>query len=130
LSEVEKKKVFEMLNSDRFQDQTPRQVYATLLDEGRYLCHWRTMYRILKEQGQVCERRQQRQHPTYTKPLWGRFNPSAPISQTENMPDFAKSPILPFILLTLNGRKSHHVCPDPQYLQIYHQPHQKQNQTT
>lgn len=68
LSEVEKKKVLEMLNSDRFQDQTPRQVYATLLDEGRYLCHWRTMYRILKEQGQVCERRQQRQHPTYTKP--------------------------------------------------------------
>jgi hypothetical protein len=40
--------------------------------------------------------------------LWGRFNPSAPISQTENMPDFAGSPILPFILLTLNGRKSHH----------------------
>jgi hypothetical protein len=27
------------LNSDRFCDLEPRQVYAQLLDEGRYLCH-------------------------------------------------------------------------------------------
>jgi len=57
-----------VLNSERFQDSVPRQVYATLLDEGEYLCHWRTMYRILDEHGEVRERRNQLQHPVYTKP--------------------------------------------------------------
>jgi len=57
-----------VLNSERFMDQPPRQVYATLLDEGRYLCHWRTMYRILSEHDEVCERRLVRRHPTYKKP--------------------------------------------------------------
>jgi putative transposase len=49
LSEAEKAEVRAVLNSERFQDCPPRQVYATLLDEQTYLCHWRTMYRILKE---------------------------------------------------------------------------------
>jgi putative transposase len=57
-----------MLNSQRFQDQAPRQVYAKLLDEGQYLCHWRTMYRILEAHQEVCERRPQRRHATYAKP--------------------------------------------------------------
>ena len=57
-----------MLNSERFQDCAPREVYATLLDEEQYLCSWRTMYRILKERNQVRERRNQLCHPTYTKP--------------------------------------------------------------
>lgn len=68
LTPAEKKTVRDVLNSERFQDSTPRQVYATLLDEGVYYCHWRTMYRILKEHDQVRERRQQRRHPVYTKP--------------------------------------------------------------
>jgi putative transposase len=49
-------------------DRAPRQVYATLLDEGMYLCHWRTMYRILAAHAEVRERRKQRRHPTYRKP--------------------------------------------------------------
>jgi putative transposase len=68
LSPVEKATVREMLNSERFMDQAPRQVYAALLDEGNYLCHWRTMYRILQAHGEVCERRLIRRHPTYKKP--------------------------------------------------------------
>ena len=56
------------LNSDRFMDRAPRQIYAALLDEGTYLCHWRTMYRILHEFSEVRERRKQRQHPVYQKP--------------------------------------------------------------
>jgi putative transposase len=60
--------VREVLNSERFQDQAPREVYATLLDEERYLCSWRTMYRILAENQEVRERRDQMQHPPYTKP--------------------------------------------------------------
>ena len=57
-----------MLNSERFQDQSPREVYAALLDKGEYLCHWRTMYRVLDEFKEVRERRNQLRHPTYVKP--------------------------------------------------------------
>ena len=56
------------LNSPRFQDQAPRQVYATLLDEGTYLCSWSTMYRILRTHNEVRERRNQLRHPAYVKP--------------------------------------------------------------
>jgi putative transposase len=64
----EKTRVREVLNSERFQDQAPREVYATLLDEARYLCSWRTMYRILAENQEIRERRDQLQHPIYAKP--------------------------------------------------------------
>jgi putative transposase len=68
LNPAEKSKVRKTLNSERFQDQAPREVYATLLDEGEYLCHWRTMYRILDEFAEVRERRNQLTHPNYQKP--------------------------------------------------------------
>ena len=68
LSPVEKAEVHQELNSERFADQAPREVYATLLDEGRYLCSWRTMYRILAENHEVRERRNQLRHPNYAKP--------------------------------------------------------------
>jgi putative transposase len=68
LSEEEKSVVRETLNSPRFVDQTPREVYATLLDEERYLCSWRTMYRILEQNQEVRERRAQLRHPTHAKP--------------------------------------------------------------
>jgi putative transposase len=56
------------MNSDPFMDRSPRQIYATLLDQGRYLCHWRSMYRILAAHDEVRERRRQRKHPVYQKP--------------------------------------------------------------
>jgi putative transposase len=68
LSEEERAEVRAVFNSERFQDCPPRQVYATLLDEQTYLCHWRTMYRILKEHHEVSERRNQLKHPRYAKP--------------------------------------------------------------
>lgn len=68
LSETEKATVREVLNSERFTDQAPRQIYATLLDEGEYYCSISTMYRILTEHGEVNERRAQRTHPTYRRP--------------------------------------------------------------
>ena len=68
LSDEERGEVRTVLNSERFQDQSPRQVYATLLDEEEYLCHWRTMYRVLDEFEEVRERRNQLRHPTYVKP--------------------------------------------------------------
>ena len=68
LSPEEKTTVHQTLTSERFWDASPREVYATLLDEGVYLCHWRTMYRVLEEHGEVQERRNQLRHPAYTKP--------------------------------------------------------------
>jgi putative transposase len=68
LSEQERAEIREVLNSETFQDKSPREIYATLLDEGRYLCSWRTMYRILAEHDEIRERRNQLRHPTYTKP--------------------------------------------------------------
>lgn len=68
LSQAEREQVRAVLNSERFMDQAPREVYATLLDEGLYLCHWRTMYRVLDEYEEVRERRDQRRHPVYQKP--------------------------------------------------------------
>ena len=64
LSQIEKIKVREELNSARFQDRSPREVYATLMDEGRYLCSWRSLYWILDENHEVRERRDQFTIPT------------------------------------------------------------------
>lgn len=68
LSEEECQKIRDVLNSERFRNLSPRQVYATLLDEGTYYCHWSTMYRILAEHDEVHERRNQLTHPKYAKP--------------------------------------------------------------
>ena len=68
LSEPERQQVKEALRSPRFVDQAPAEAYATLLDEGRYLCSIRTMYRVLAEDDEVRERRDQLRHPSYVKP--------------------------------------------------------------
>ena len=68
LSPDEKAVVRETLNSERFQDLAPREVYASLLDEGTYLCSWRGMYRILAENHEIRERRDQLRHPVWLKP--------------------------------------------------------------
>lgn len=47
LSGAERHAVLEVLHSTRFVDQTPAEIYATLLDEGTYLASERTMYRLL-----------------------------------------------------------------------------------
>ena len=68
LSPDERRGVLDLLHADRFVDQAPHQVYATLLDEGAYYCSIRTMYRILDEHKEVKERRRQLSHPVYQKP--------------------------------------------------------------
>lgn len=65
---AEREGVLETMNSEEFCDQPPRQIWATLLDRGAYLAHWRTMYRILTENNQVKERRNQIRHVVYEKP--------------------------------------------------------------
>jgi putative transposase len=68
LSGDERVQVRELLNSERFVDAAPATVYATLLDEGRYLCSESSMYRILRAHGEVRERRRQASHPPRVKP--------------------------------------------------------------
>ena len=68
LSNEERKETLDLLRSERFMDQAPPVVYATLLEEGRYLCSTRTMYRILAEEDEVRERRNQKRHSHYKKP--------------------------------------------------------------
>ena len=68
LSPAERDVVHHTLNTERFADQAPREVYATLLDEDTYLCSASTMYRVLAEHTEVRERRDQLRHPAYTKP--------------------------------------------------------------
>ena len=60
--------MLDILHSDRFVDKAPNEVYATLLDEGEYHCSIRTMYRILDDNQEVRERRNQLSHPAYQKP--------------------------------------------------------------
>lgn len=68
LSQEEKGAVVEVMNSQRFQDSAPAQIQATLLDEGKYLCSVRTMYRLLSRLGQVKERRKRVDRKYYPKP--------------------------------------------------------------
>ena len=60
--------MLDTLHSERFIDQAPAQVHATLLDEGTYLCAPRTMYRLLDTAGEVKERRDQVRRPHYAAP--------------------------------------------------------------
>jgi len=68
LSESERGRVLDVLRSSEFVDRRPAEVHAALLGRGEYLCSWRTMYRILAENQEVRERRNQRRHPRYQKP--------------------------------------------------------------
>jgi putative transposase len=68
LSDQERRQVLDVLDSEPFADQAPAEVYAALLDQGQYLCSIRTMYRILDEQQEVRERRNQLRRPNYPKP--------------------------------------------------------------
>lgn len=68
LSEAEQAQVLAVLRSPRFADKAPAQIWATLLDEGVYLCSEATMYRLLRAHGEVRERRRQAAHPPRVRP--------------------------------------------------------------
>lgn len=68
ISNTEREKILETLCLERFVDRSPREVFATLLDEGVYLCSVRSMYRILSTNSCVSERRNQARRTHYAKP--------------------------------------------------------------
>jgi transposase InsO family protein len=68
LSAVERRQVLDTLHEERFWDTAPASVYATLLDEGSYLCSPSTTYRLLRQQGETGDRRRHATHPARVKP--------------------------------------------------------------
>jgi len=60
--------VLGVLHGERFVDRAPAQAWATLLDEGTWLASESTMYRLLRADGGVRERRRQATHPPRTVP--------------------------------------------------------------
>jgi len=68
LSPAERQAVLDVLHAPGFVDVAPAAVVATLLDDQRYLCSERTMYRILAAHQEVRERRNQLRHPCYAAP--------------------------------------------------------------
>lgn len=68
LSPAERDSVRALLNSEHFVDKAPATVYHELLDEGAYVASVSTMYRIMRQHGEVKERRRQAVHPARVKP--------------------------------------------------------------
>lgn len=68
LTDDERALVLATLNSDEFVDKPPLQVYAILLERGKYVGSVATMYRVLRENTQVKERRRLATHPPRTVP--------------------------------------------------------------
>ncbi|MFD4366975.1 IS3 family transposase [Rhodococcus sp. NPDC058521] len=68
LTPMERRRILDVLGSARFVDYAPLEVYAQLLDEGIYLCSVSTMYRVLRENAQVNERRRLARHPARACP--------------------------------------------------------------
>lgn len=68
LSPQERHQVRALLNSEQHVDKAPAVVYHELLDQGIYVCSVATMYRILREHGEVRQRRRQATHPARVKP--------------------------------------------------------------
>ena len=68
LSAAERAHVLAVMDSDRFVDLAPLQIYGQLLDEGTYLCSVSTFYRVLAEHKQVKERRRLARHPARVRP--------------------------------------------------------------
>ena len=68
LTPAEREQVLRLLNSAEFVDAAPAQIYASLLDQGVYVASIATMYRVLREQAQVRERRRLARHPARRRP--------------------------------------------------------------
>jgi putative transposase len=68
LTPEEVEQVLALLHSEPFVDMAPAEIVATLLDDGKYLCSERTMYRLLERAGEVRERRDIARHRHYAAP--------------------------------------------------------------
>jgi putative transposase len=77
LSQAERQAILDLLHCERFVDVSPTEVWAILLDEGRYLGSTSTFYRLLREASGTRERRRQATHPAAVKPELAATEPNA-----------------------------------------------------
>jgi putative transposase len=77
LTATERAAILAELHSDRFVDVSPTEVWAILLDEGRYLGSTSTFYRLLRHASGTRERRRQATHPAAVKPELAATQPNA-----------------------------------------------------
>jgi putative transposase len=68
LTEAQRQDVLAEARSERFMDRSPEHIVTTLLEERKYYCSIRTLYRLLAEGGETTPRRRQRKHPPYRRP--------------------------------------------------------------
>lgn len=68
MTDSEKAAVLAVLHIEPYVDQSPREVYASLLSRGKYYCSVATMYRLLRSNKEVRERRNQLRNVTYARP--------------------------------------------------------------
>lgn len=110
LSQTERARVLTHLHSDRFADKAPEQVWATLLDEGLYLCSVSTMYRLLREHDQVRERRAQARHAPRARPELTAHGPSQVWSwDITKLPGPAKGTYFDlYVMIDIFSRKAVH----------------------
>ena len=85
LTAAEQAALLAVLDSERFADKSPAQVYAILLDEGIYLASIRTMYRVMTLADQVRERRAQAPTRPGSGPSW------SPTARTRSGPGTSPS---------------------------------------
>lgn len=68
LSEAERLGALELLNSAEFKDLSPSQIVPRLADQGRYVASESTLYRLLRDSGQLTHRRLERAPHPRSKP--------------------------------------------------------------
>jgi putative transposase len=68
LSDAERQAALALLNSDEFKDLPPSQIVPRLADQGRYMASESTLYRLLREAGQLTHRRLERVPQKRSKP--------------------------------------------------------------
>jgi len=67
-SEAERQAALEVVNSDQFKDLPPSQIVPRLADQGLYVASESTLYRLLREAGQLRHRRLERVAQKRSKP--------------------------------------------------------------
>ena len=68
LSDAERQAALEMLNSEKFKDLPPSQIVPRLADQGQYVASESTVYRLLRQTGQMTHRRLERVPHKRSKP--------------------------------------------------------------
>lgn len=68
LSDVERQRILSVANSGEFGHLPPSQIVPRLADRGVYLASESTMYRVLRQAGQLAHRRRERRNTSRVKP--------------------------------------------------------------